>query len=51
VLDNQLEAAPQHDPAHAAQLAAYVAAVRRLNPGDVVRAALVGADGSVHPLP
>ncbi|MBQ0959567.1 UvrD-helicase domain-containing protein [Ideonella sp. 4Y11] len=48
VLDYKLDHAPHTQPAYLDQLAAYVAAVQRLQPGDLVRALLVGGDGRVH---
>ncbi|MBQ0932908.1 UvrD-helicase domain-containing protein [Ideonella alba] len=50
VIDYKLDHAPHTQPAYREQLAAYVAAVRRLQPGERVRALLVGGDGRVHPL-
>lgn len=48
VLDYKLDHRPQHKPEYLAQLATYVGAVRRLQPGESVRALLVGGDGRVH---
>jgi len=48
VLDYKLDHSPHHKPEYLAQLATYVAAVRRLQPGEPVHALLVGGDGRVH---
>jgi ATP-dependent helicase/nuclease subunit A len=45
VLDYKLGAAPEHEPAYREQLRGYVDAVRALQPGEPVRAALISGTG------
>ena len=47
VLDYKLVGAPQDDPAHREQLAAYRNAVQALQAGEVVRAAFINAAGEL----
>ncbi|HWH73888.1 MAG TPA: UvrD-helicase domain-containing protein [Methylibium sp.] len=51
VLDHKLQHAPQALPENRAQLARYREAVRAMLPQARVLAALIGADGSLWPLP
>lgn len=45
VLDYKLSAMPEREPAYLAQMRGYVAAVQALQPGEVVRAALISGTG------
>ena len=45
VLDYKLASRPQAEPANLAQLGRYVAAVQRLQPGEIVRAGFITAGG------
>ncbi len=47
ILDYKLSHAPHDVPAYREQLDRYAAAVRRLQPGETVRAAFINADGEV----
>nr|WP_246295024.1 UvrD-helicase domain-containing protein [Schlegelella koreensis] len=50
VLDYKLQHAPERDAANREQLRRYVAAVRRMQPGDAVLGAFIGGDGELVPL-
>jgi ATP-dependent helicase/nuclease subunit A len=50
VLDYKLATTPDAAPAHRSQVLVYAAALARLQPGDRIRAALIGGDGSLHPV-
>lgn len=45
VLDYKLGATPEREPAYIEQMRGYVAAVQKLQPGEPVRAALIGGTG------
>ena len=51
VIDYKLSHRPDALPAYQRQLSRYVAAVARLQPGDVVRGAFISGDGGWWPLP
>lgn len=51
VLDYKLRHRPAELPAHVAQLAGYVAALRAAQPGERVRGAFIAGDGQLVPLP
>ena len=51
VLDYKMQFLPQDDAANVAQLMRYRDAVQTLQPGDLVRAGLIGGDGSLWVLP
>ncbi|MFG6457890.1 UvrD-helicase domain-containing protein [Roseateles sp. BYS96W] len=50
VLDYKLGATPEREPAYLAQMRSYVQAVRELQPGEPVRAALISGSGRFVPV-
>jgi ATP-dependent helicase/nuclease subunit A len=50
VLDYKLGATPEREPAYLAQMRAYVEAVKSLQPGEPVRAALISGQGRLIPV-
>ncbi|MBW8848856.1 MAG: UvrD-helicase domain-containing protein, partial [Burkholderiales bacterium] len=50
VLDYKLGATPEREPAYIEQMRGYVAAVRALQPGEAVRAALISGTGRFVPV-
>jgi len=50
VLDYKLGATPEREPAYIEQMRSYVAAVRALQPGETVRAALISGTGRFVPV-